>query len=122
MLSCSTDLCKLKELIRLNTSLIRGGSKKIKECTLLVRKCLKLYGALSLKLLEKFSPTFEKKTLNSLIICCLLLMLQPLRLIFDGKILEQYNFPGSSVRSSSHVFKGFLYYFPAPLHYFVFLE
>ena len=38
---------------------------KMEECTLLVRNCLKLNGALSLKLLDKFSPIFEKKTLNS---------------------------------------------------------
>ena len=40
---------------------------KIEESTLFVRNQLKLYWALSLKLFDKFSPTFEKKTLNLLI-------------------------------------------------------
>ena len=80
---------------------------KMEESTLLVRNCLKLYGALSLMLLDKFSHTYEKKTLNSIIIRCLLLMLQPLRLISDGKVVEQSDFPGSNVRSSSVVFRGF---------------
>ena len=81
---------------------------KMEKSTLLVRNCLKLYGALLWKLLDKFSPAFEKKkTLNSLIIRCLLLMLQPLRLILVGKVIEQCDFPGSNVQSSSHVFRGF---------------
>ena len=34
---------------------------KTEESTLLVRNCLKLFGAFLLKLLDKFLPTFEKK-------------------------------------------------------------
>ena len=52
--------CKLRDLIKLNTSMTQGGSMKTKESTLLVRNCLK-FGSLSSQLLDKFSSTFEKK-------------------------------------------------------------
>ena len=88
----------------------------MEESTLSVRNCLKLFGALSLKLLDKFLPTFEKK--NSLIICCLSLILQPLRSVLDAKILvlEQCDFPKSICGEPPTFFKGLLCYFSAHLH------
>ena len=94
--------------------LTRDGSLKMEESTLSVRNCLKLFGALSLKLLDKFLPTFEK---NSLIICCLSLILQPLRLIVDAKelILEQCDFPKSNCGEPPTFFECLLCYFSADL-------
>ena len=115
MLSCPTDLRKFKEFIKFFTSFTRGGSINIDDFTLLRRYSLYVSGLSDLNLSARFSPMLEKYLLNSSKIDCFSDISFSFTQIEVGKFDDFGDFPGSIVRSSSHVFHELLLFFQVRL-------